>query len=150
MLHSLNHPFKIIGITETRIKSEGIDFPIEGLKSFHTPTEADAGGTSLYISESFKPSRRQDLEKLLYVSKTLESTFGEFSQGSSVFVIGTIYKHPFIKIRDFLHKLGTVMDKISSEGKFLVLLGDFNIDLLKFDNDSAIFRFLDCLGSYSL
>ena len=36
MLQSLNHPFKIIGITETRIKSEDIDFPIENFESFHT------------------------------------------------------------------------------------------------------------------
>ena len=42
------------------------------------------------------------------------------------------------------------MDKTSSEGKTLVLLGDFNIDLFKFDKDPSVFKFLDSLGSYSL
>ena len=149
-LHNLKFPFDIIGLTETRIKSESIDFPIEELEPFHTPTEADAGGTSLYISVSYKPTRRQDLESLLYISKTLESTFAEFSRCSFHFVVGTIYKHPFMKIPDFILKLGQVLDKVSSEGKILILLGDFNVDLLKFDKDPNIFKFLDTLSSYSL
>ena len=87
---------------------------------------------------------------MLYVSRMLESTFGEFTRGSFNCVIGTIYKHPSMKIPDFLSKLGPVLDKVSSEGKTLILLGDFNVDLLKFDKDPNIFKFLDTLGSYSL
>lgn len=149
-LKSLNHTFKIIGISETRIRSGNTDFPLQDYKAFHTPTEAEAGGTSLYIQESLKPSRRQDLESFLYVPKTLESTFGEFSQGSSNFVVGTIYKHPFMKVLDFIPLLGPVLDKVSSEGKALILLGDFNINLLNFDKDPNVFKFLDTLGSYLL
>ena len=149
-LHNLNYSFNVIGISETRIKSDGLDFPLENLESFHTPTEAEAGGTSLYISKCLKPFRRRDLDKVLYTSKTLESTFGEFSIGSLNWIIGTVYKHPAMKIQDFLLKLGPIMDKVSSEGKTLVLLGDFNIDLLKFDKDPNVLKFLDALGSYSL
>ena len=149
-LNKLNHSFKVIGITESCIKSVGIDFPILNYKAFHTPTEADAGGTSLYILKDLKPSRRKDLESQLYVPKTLESTFGEITSGSNCFIIGTVYKHPFMKINDFLSFLGPVIDKINCEGKSLILLGDFNIDLLKFNADPSVFKFLDTLGSYSL
>ena len=65
----INHNFKVIGITETRIKSNQVEYDIENYKPFHTPTEADAGGSSLYISKSLKPSGRDDLEKSLYVIK---------------------------------------------------------------------------------
>ena len=102
--NSLNHSFKVIGITETRIKSEGIDFKIDNYSSFHTPTEADAGGSSLYIEKNLK---RTDLESFLYVSKILESTFAEISRGSSSIIIGSIYKHPSMNPEDFFSKLGT-------------------------------------------
>ena len=49
-LNSLNHSFKVIGLTETRIKSEDINFKIDNYSSFHTPTEADAGGTRWFFS----------------------------------------------------------------------------------------------------
>ena len=97
-----------------------------------------------------KPSRRDDLEQSLYVSKTLESTFAEISQGSSNLIIGTIYKHPFMKANDFLEKLGPILDKISSENKTVVLMGDFNLDLLKFEIKPEIFKFLDTLSSFLL
>ena len=55
-----------------------------------------------------------------------------------------------MKCNEFLPKLGTLLDKISSEEKTVILLGDFNIDLLKFDNKADVFKFLDTLSSYLL
>ena len=146
----MNHSFKVIGLTETRIKSEDITFKIDNYSSFHTPTEADAGGSSLYIEKSLKPLRRTDLESLLYVSKILESTFAEISRGSSSIIIGSIYKHPSMNPEDFFSKLGTLLEQVSHENKTLVLLGDFNIDLLKFDSKPEVIKFLDILSSYLL
>ena len=108
------------------------------------------GGSFLYIEKSLKPSRRTDLESLLYVSKILESTFAEISRGSSSIIIGSIYKHPSMNPEDFFSKLGTLLEQVSHENKTLVLLGDFNIDLLKFDSKPEVIKFLDILSSYLL
>ena len=43
-----------------------------------------------------------------------------------------------------------LLEKASKENKPLILLGDFNINLLKSDTDNFISHFLDILGSFSL
>ena len=52
-------------------------------------------------------------------------------------------------VSDFLGLLVPTLDKINREGKITVLLGDFNIDLLK-QNESNVEKFIDSLSSYSL
>ena len=51
-------------------------------------------------------------------------------------------------LRD-LDLLIPILDKINGEGKITVLLGDFNIDLLK-KNESNVEKIIDSLSSYSL
>ena len=89
-------------------------------------------------------------EKILrpYVSKLLESTFAEVIVGTSDLIVGAIYKHPNLKINDFLSKFEPFLEKLNKEKKTLVLLGDFNIDLLEFESKPEIFNFLDILSSY--
>ena len=43
-----------------------------------------------------------------------------------------------------------LLEKASKENKPLVLLGDFNINLLNSNTDNSISKFLDILGSFSL
>ena len=43
-----------------------------------------------------------------------------------------------------------LLEKASKENKPLILLGDFNINLLKSDTDNSVSNFLDILGSFSL
>ena len=148
-LNSLNHNFKVIGVSENRIKSDEIHYNLEGYKTYITPTKSEEGGTSLYISESLKSSRRPDLETYLYSDKLLESTFCEISINNNSIIAGVIYKHPSMLTSTFLDLLGPTLDKINREGKITVLLGDFNIDLLK-RNDPNVIKFIDSLSSYSL
>ena len=44
--------------------------------------------------------------------------------------------------------LNTLLDKTSKENKSLFFLGDFNVDLLKYDKDAPTNEFLDSLSSY--
>jgi len=76
----MDHEFGIIGLSETRIfklHQTATNFDIPKYTAIHTPTEALAGGVSLYISNhySFKP--RTDLSNICYSAKTLESVFVE-------------------------------------------------------------------------
>ena len=41
-----------------------------------------------------------------------------------------------------------IVDKIHREKKYCVLLGDFNLDLLKFESHLSTENFLNTLGSY--
>ena len=41
------------------------------------------------------------------------------------------------------------LEKISKENKRAILLGDFNVDLLKYNSNSHVTQFLQLLGSHS-
>ena len=71
--------------------------------------------------------------QLMHLSKLLESTFIQinFPKKTNI-VVGSVYKHPQLTITDFNHNfLAPLLEKVSRERKELVLLGDFNINLLK-------------------
>ena len=66
-------------------------------------------------------------------------------------VIGCIYRHPSsdISITDFAEKyIEPILHKINKERKEFVLMGDFNIDLLKASGDNAANKFYNSLTSY--
>jgi hypothetical protein len=151
-LHSLEHHFKVIAISESRIVKSlsQVNFDIEGYHFYSTPTEARAGGTMLFISNTISSIPRNDLNELVYRSKLLESTFAEIClPKQSNLIVGSIYKHPSLLISEFdQHYLSPLLDKISKENKTIILLGDFNINLLNTISDENISNFLDSLGNH--
>lgn len=150
LLSSVNHHFKIIAISESRLTTSQTHNPLlEGYHSYSTPTEAQAGGTILYISDTLNSSTRTDLNGLVYKSKLLESTFAEITlPKNSNIIVGSIYKHPSMDISEFENThIKPLLEKTSREGKTLILLGDFNINLLKADTEEKISNFLDTLGN---
>jgi len=121
---------------------------LENYKKFFTPTESTAGGVSLYISRSLVPVPRKDLDSICYLAKNLESIFVEIPRpAQSNLVVGTIYRHPCMSIDLFnTNYIKPLIHKLSKEKKQILLLGDFNINLLKCDEE-PVNSFLDILGS---
>ena len=94
----------------------------------------------LYIKKGINYKLQKDLQN--YKSKQLESTFIEVFQNKEKIVIGSIYRHPSMELSEFNnHYLTNLLDSLSNENKKVVLLGTFNADLLKYDNN----RFSDSL-----
>ena len=155
LLSLLNINFSVIGITETKFLKDiqpSTNFTLNGYCCEHTPTEMSAGGALLYISNHLTYKPRKDLNNSFYQSNDLESVFIEivYEKKKNV-IIGCVYKHPKMCIdnfnNNFLHPL---LDKVNKEKKSLILMGDFNINLLHADTDNSVSDFLDILGSYSL
>ena len=67
-------------------------------------------------------------------------------------IVGCIYKHLCMDISTFNdHYLNLFLDNLSKEAnKTIVLLGDFNSDLLNFDTSEYVSTFLDDLASNSI
>ena len=102
----------------------------------HTPISSCKGVALLYISKKLNYKNRNDLK--IYKDKHLESIFIEIlwkSKNKSI-ITGCIYKHPNLSIQ---------------ENKNIILLGDFNIDLLYSDSNTQTGEFLDQMyfGSFS-
>ena len=148
----LNFNFDLIGLTETRLKknvSVTIPIEIDGYCYEHTPTEASCGGALLYISNKLNYKPRNDL--LIYKPFHLESVFLEvlFPKKSNL-IVGCIYKHPCMTIDEFNDIISPVLDQISAENKTIILLGDFNIDLIKCCTDISSSEFFNLVSSHNL
>ena len=153
LLSELNSNFKIIGITETRLTTKkdpvnSIEIPNQNIE--HTPTESDKGGALLYISKEINYKTKDGLK--ICKKKLLESKFIEVLPGSNKnTIVGCIYKHPCLTTQDFnFDLLQPLIDKLATENKNIVFLGDFNVDLLHYESNNPTREFLDLMFFASL
>ena len=103
LLPSLNLNFDIICIPERRTKKSNLptsnmhipDYNIE-----QTHPESSAGGSLIYLTRNLSYKNRHDLQ--ICHPKHLEFTFTEILlPGKSSCIIGTVYKHPLMKLYSF-------------------------------------------------
>ena len=136
LLSSTKKVFDIIAVSETRITKQ--IFLLNNLNLNHysfefTPTETSAGGTLLYIANHLSYKCRNDLN--IYKKNELESTFIEIANSkTSNIIVGVIYRHPYMDLADFnSNYLNKLLENISKEQKSMFLLGDFNVNLLNYN-----------------
>ena len=143
----------VISISESRIKKDKSPINSINLKGYShesCPTESAAGGTLLCISNNLSCKPRND--SCIYKSTELESTFNEIlSPKKTNMIVGCIYRHPHMDLNEFNdYYINNLLDKLSKENKTVFLLGDFNIDLLNYDQHSLTNEFLDSLSSHMI
>ena len=64
--------------------------------------------------------------------------------------MGVIYRHPSMDLTDFnCNYLNKLLENISKEQKSIFLLGDFNVNLLNYNEHNQTNEFLDSLASNS-
>ena len=114
-----------------------------------TPTETSAGGTLLFIANHLSYKCRNDLN--ISKKSEMESTFIEiFNPTKSNIIVGTIYRHPSMDLNDFnCNYLNKLSENISKEQKSVLLLGEFNVNLLNYNDHNQTNEFLDSLASNS-
>ena len=82
----------------------------------------------------------------------MESVFIEIinSKGKNT-IVGCLYQHPCMNRTEFIDiYLSELVQKFSKEDKTIMLMGDFNTDLLKHDHNTDSASFRDSLYTYSL
>ena len=151
LLSQMNIEFDVIGITESRLQNNQpkTNIEIPGYCYEHTPTKASKGGALLYISKNVNYKPRKDLT--IIKDKELESIFIEIviPQKKNI-IVGCIYRHPCMDPHEFNNiYLNPLLEKFSFEKKSVVLLGDFNINLLNCDTNQDSSDFLDLMTSNS-
>ena len=61
-------------------------------------------------------------------------------------IIGCIYRYPSVKVNESSDRyLSNLLNKVSKENKSMFLLGDFNVDLLRYDQNTSGNKFLNSL-----
>ena len=77
----------------------------------------------------------------------VESTFIEIlNKKQENMIIGCVYKHLKHEVSDFTNNFITpLLDKLSNENKDIMIMGDFNINLITYNDDKNTGNFLDTM-----
>ena len=102
-------------------------------------------GDLLYLKNNINYTLRDDLK--IYKSKEVESTFIEIiNPKEKNIIVGCIYRHHCMDTTEFnSFYLKNLSQKLSREKKSLILMGDFNIDILKYKSHSESTDFVDLM-----
>lgn len=148
LLSMINNTFSCIGITETWLQHNNTDYVnIEGYNFIHQcRKEKNGGGIGLYVKNNLEFKRKSYLD--FSDPEILECLFIEVERpNENNIIIGVTYRPPGTRINESLQKLNEILDRISKEGKPCYLMGDFNIDLLKYNTHTITNDFLDQMFS---
>lgn len=133
----MNLDFSVIGISETWLndKNSNTDYiNIEGYNFIHKSRDnKSGGGVGLFIRNDTNYKLRNDLS--IRDSQTIESIFIEIIRPNKKnAIIGVLYRPPSSNFQVFMNEVNELMAKFTRERKDCYLMGDFNIDLLKYQH----------------
>ena len=144
--------FDLIGITKHKIKKD-----IEPLKNIelhgyspflYQPTDTTHGVAGFYITNNLDFKECKDLNS----TGNFETIFIELIIPNRKYVVaGCVYRHPssIIPTTQFTTEyLDPILNIIAHENKTSVIVGDFNIDLLKYDGDNHANEFYNTMISF--
>ena len=115
-------------------------------KPFTTGSKTSRGGVAIYARENLNIWERDDLKS---VSNHYESVWVEIEvEKSKNIVCACIYRHPNSDTDELTKYISKCLTKITKEKKECHLLGDFNVDLLKYDTNNKNRDFLNALTSF--
>ena len=145
LLKEINNPFDILIFTETWLTPEKSALcKFDGFQSSHLYRPVDnhidfktkGGGISMFLKPGLKYKRRNDLNIIL---PYMECSFIEMKYNNQNYLIGGIYRIPNTNIYSFIDRLNRLLEPLKITHK-IILLGDYNINLLKNDNHKNEFE----------
>ena len=140
-----NSSLHIFGISETKLKSHKLSscFNVDGFQEpFRKDNDSNGGGGIIvYVRNGINAKHRFDLETNNISCIWLEITAGKCKP----FLIGNMYRPPASKV-EFNDRFEGFIDNVSKEGKEMILLGDFNKNLLNEHKDLEWENFITSLG----
>lgn len=149
LLYTFHTKPNIIAVTETRLKQNTVDnVDLTGYDLYHTDSPTSAGGTALYISSNLKAMPRPDLELKLDL---VESTWIEIPNTKTMknTIIGCLYRHPSSNVNDFTNEIQRILKLLDRGNPNVYILGDINIDLLKFSEHPPTEDYLNMIFSFN-
>ena len=152
-IHSDDFSFDYIGISEVFRCDRDHRLHIPGYHDIITrcrdKTDDCRGGVALFVKETIDFKVRNDLS--VFIPHVYESLFVEIlPKGGKHTIIGIIYRPntaPRADIDIFTSTLFGVMDQINHENKKAVLMGDVNIDMLRYSSHDGTNTYVDGIFS---
>ena len=142
LLRNLKTNFDILIFTESWLTPDDINqCKFDGFQAIHLlrpvgdPNfKLKGGGVSLFIRDSLNFKHRTDLT---IMQPFMECSFIEMQFNDSKYIIGGIYRPPDTNLDQFIDYFNHAIEPLKSSHK-LILLGDYNVDLLEpsYDRDN--------------
>ena len=150
-LECLTFKFDVIVLSE--IWTHNIDLYINLLPDFtffyDLPEASNIGGVGIFVRNKLNPTVRHDIKIKRVPTLEIENLWIEIvSDSKDKYIIGGIYRHPNQPIPIFNEALSDVFEVISR--KNCIIVGDMNIDFLKFDVHSHTTDFVKTLLLYNM
>ena len=128
----------IFAASETNIKAgtPSHRFTIPGYKLIrHDRNHTTKGGVGLYFKNIYKPKKID----VRYGALQPEMLFAEVEINKNMIAVGVIYKSPKEDYKIYAD-IQEILAFITTKYKHVILMGDFNIDLLKNNRESEFFK----------
>lgn len=140
--------FDVMGFQETRLNNNIASlFQLPGYNFYTQSRSTEGGGVALYVSDSY-PSFL--IRNMCFTESYLECVAAEIKCPNGLYVCASMYRSPKGEIQRFIEKIYDLLTLISEKHyKGIYLLGDWNIDLLKIDNDPIVSQFVNIMYSFS-
>ena len=145
LLYELDFHFNVIGVSETKITNSNFHTcyaQIPGYVFEYVPTPLASGGVGMFIDESFSYCVLEKVSNEAFQSLWIEISFAKKKN----VICGVLYRQ-HNSPHHFQQYFDETIEKYASSGKHVVIMGDFNIDLLKCDTSSYSHDFISSLQS---
>lgn len=147
-LHGDTFAFDVIGLSEVFKCDRDDRLHLQNYQKLLTRTRDDSvrGGVGLFIKDGIDYHIREDLS--VFIPHVYESLFIEIHSNSMKpnHIIGVIYRPnspPRANMDIFSTTFHMTMEMINNEKKTCVIMGDLNLDLLKYSTHDKTNNFLD-------
>ena len=113
MLSDLNFSFSLIGLSETKIKSDKnnlLNISIPGYNFLSQPSSTNAGGVGFYVKSSLNHTLRQEFTT---THVDFQALWIEIQcDGQQNLICGVLYRHPNGSFETFMDYVNSTVEKI--------------------------------------
>ena len=150
LLH-LNFTFKIICLYETWLHGakHAASFNLSNYQmiNLHQQNGWAGGGIYIFIHELIDFKERKDLSISKNDSEILSI---EITNKTKNIILSSVYRPPDSSLKEFKNSLKPIFDNIRRNNKDLYLVGDFNINVLDYENNVKVKNFVNFAFQNSL
>ena len=131
----------VIGICETKITNEIESlYNLTGYGILTNNNQSNKGGLALYIKKSI-PAMIKPAQTFIWGG--IETNFADLNTPNGIITVGLIHKRSIdISVENFTIALETIISSLDPNNKTYIM-GDFNINLLDYNNSAPIENFLN-------
>ena len=155
-LSEIEHTFSVITLSETWFKEDDSNVVnIDNYVLLHVPRHVRrSGGVAIYVHDSLSYKIRNDLKLIYEPSDNLDHSESIFVEilvpGKKNIIVGNVYRAHRSNTDMFLSDLDNCLTKVNSEDKQVYISGDFNFDLLIYEENYTINEFLSMFYNHNM